>query len=382
MSGAYCAVGQGVDRWEMSSMMDEKRDTLLYKKIYGCLLGGLIGDAMGAPTEDLTYQEIHDRFGYVEDFEGSGTDDSAIKLVLCDAILASGGRVTADEFSEAFLRNKEKYYHLFFIPVKNMFHKVESRLELPVYAGLGNMQSSSSAMSISPMGIINACDPRQAAVETYDVAGLIHGGVSTFCRDGACAMAAAVAEAMSPESTVESVISAAGDYLHKISSAEMRDQIFAVMKLARETADYEKFRAQFYKTMLRDIVSDSRETVPCVLALFYLAKGNPVTAIQYAANFGRDADTIGAMAGALSGAYAGIGGIRPSWVEKVEGSYGQGQVNSKGAEKEISKSAAQGVADDIVEMPDQRELADRLCEIVIRRSQEAVALQQRVQSLL
>lgn len=363
-------------------MMNQKRDTLLYKKIYGCLLGGLIGDAMGAPTEDLTYQEIEERFGYVEDFEGSGTDDSAIKLVLCDAILASGGRVTADEFSEAFLRNKETYYHLFFIPVKNMFHKVESKLELPVYAGLGNMQSSSSAMSISPMGIINACDPRQASLETFDVAGLIHGGVSTFCRDGACAMAAAVAEAMNPAATVDSVIWAAAEYLHRISSAQMRDQISAVMSLARETADYEKFREEFYKTMLREIVSDSRETVPCVLALFYLAEGNPVTAIQYAANFGRDADTIGAMVGALAGAYAGIEGINESWVEKVENTYGRQQLNSKGAEKEKGKSTAQGAADDIVEMPDQRVLADQLYDIVIKRSQEAAAVQKKVNALM
>ena len=70
---------------------------------------------------------------------------------------------------------------------------------LPVNAGMGNMQSSSSAMSISPMGLINACNPRQAALETYDVAGLIHSGDTNFCRDAACAMAAAVAEAMKPK---------------------------------------------------------------------------------------------------------------------------------------------------------------------------------------
>lgn len=348
--------------------MENRRESLLYKKIYGCLLGGLIGDAMGAPTEDLTYEEIKERFGYVTDFEGSGTDDSAIKLVLCDAVLASGGHVTADEFAEAFMRNKDKYYDLFFIPVKNMFHKVESKLELPVYAGLGNMQSSSSAMSISPMGIINACDPRQAALETYDVAGLIHGGASTFCRDGACAMAAAVAEAMKAETNVEAVAEAAVKYLHKISSAEMRNTIETVMELARNTGSYEVFRKVFYQGMLRDIVSDSRETVPCVLALFYLADGNPVTAIQYAANFGRDADTIGAMVGALAGAYAGVDGLDAGWVRKVEESYGQKQENSK------------AVATDVV-MPDQRVLAEQLMDIVIKRRVEAEDVRNQLKAL-
>ncbi|MCB7318536.1 ADP-ribosylglycohydrolase family protein [Lacrimispora sp. 210928-DFI.3.58] len=334
------------------------RDSLLYKKIYGCLLGGLIGDAMGAPTEDLTYQEIEERYGYVEEFEGSGTDDSAIKLVLCDAIIESKGYVTADEFAEAFLRNKEAYYDMFFIPVKNMFHKIESKLELPVYAGLGNMHSSSSAMSISPMGIINACNPRQAALETYDVAGLIHAGVSTFCRDGASAMAAAVAEAMDPQADVESVVEAASAYLHRTSSWEMLENIEKGMRLARETGDYKKFREEFYKHMLRDIVSDSRETIPCVLALFYLAEGDPVKSIQYAANLGRDADTIGAMVGALAGAYAGIDGFRPAWIDKVEATYGQKQKNSKAVKTEAV-------------MPDQRRLAEQLMEIVEKRRQEA-----------
>ena len=342
--------------------MSDMRDALLYKKIYGCLLGGLIGDAMGAPTEDLTYQEIEERFGFVSEFEGSGTDDSAIKLVLCDAVLASEGYVTADEFAEAFLRNKDRYYDLFFIPVKNMFHKVESKLELPVYAGLGNMQSSSSAMSISPMGMINACDPRRAAQETFDVAGLIHGGVSTFCRDGACAMAAAVAEAMNPGTDVEKVVDAASRYLHKTSSWEMRENIEAGLSMARAAGSYEKFREEFYRKMLRDIVSDSRETVPCVLALFYLAGGDPVTAIRYAANFGRDADTIGAMVGALAGAYAGVDGLNPDWVEKVESTYGQKQENSKAVKTDV-------------EMPDQRVLAEQLMGIIEKRRRDAAAVQ-------
>ena len=173
------------------------QNTALYRHIYGSLIGGIIGDAMGAPGEGKTYQQIEEAHGWVTDFEGVGTDDTVIKHILCDAIIAHDGDITADEFAASFVKNKGQYRY-WYIPVRNMFHKIESGLELPVYAGLGNMQSSSSAMSISPMGLINACNPRQAAVETYDVAGLIHAGCSTYCRDGACAMAAAVAEAMRP----------------------------------------------------------------------------------------------------------------------------------------------------------------------------------------
>ncbi len=178
----------------------------------------------GRPGEGKTWQQIEEAHGWVEDFQGVGTDDTVIKHILCEAIIAHDGEITADEFAASFINNKDKIRY-WFIPVRNMFHKVESGLELPVYAGLGNMQSSSSAMSISPMGLINACNPRQAALETYDVAGLIHAGCSTFCRDAACAMAAAVAEALRPGATVESVLGASTKYLHEKSSQVMLEAI-------------------------------------------------------------------------------------------------------------------------------------------------------------
>ena len=291
---------------------------LLKEKIYGCLAGGLIGDAMGAPVENWNYTQIADKYGILEDFEGAGTDDSAVKLILCDALINNDGHITADEFATSFLKFKKEYYDLFYIPVRNMVHKLEDDLVLPVYAGMGNMQSSSSAMAISPMGIVNACDPRRAALETYDVAGLVHAGNTTFCRDAACAMAAAVAEAMKEDSTIDSVLKASTAYLHKKSSRVMFELIRESIEKAMELDSYEEYRKWIYENRTRNVVCDSRETVPVTFALFYLAEGDPSKSIIYGANFGRDADTIASMVGALSGAYKGINAFRTEWIEKVE----------------------------------------------------------------
>lgn len=293
-------------------------NNLLYKKILGCLAGGVIGDAMGAPVENMTYSDIEAKYGTVSDFEGEGTDDSAIKLILCDAIIKYNGTVTADEFAESFLRLEGKYWHLFYIPVRNMLEKLKAEVVLPVYAGMGNMQSSSSAMAISPMGIINAGNPGRAAAETFDVAGLIHAGEATFCRDAACAMAAAVAQAMSAGTDVDSVLHAATAYLHPKSAIVMKNSIEEALSYARECKDYKKFREWFYANRLRTVISDSRETVPVALSMFYLAQGDPVQTILYAVNFGRDTDTIGTMAGALAGAFGGVGGIKAEWFDKLQ----------------------------------------------------------------
>jgi ADP-ribosylglycohydrolase len=291
---------------------------LLYNRVLGCLYGGEIGDAMGAPAEGKTYQQIIETFGEITDFAGYGTDDSAMKHILCDAIRRGRGYPTADTWAEEWLAQEDLFLkrHLFWIPVMNGFWKLRGQDITPREAGLGNMASSSSAMCISPMGIINAGNPRQAALETYDVASPIH---HNFCRDAACAMAAAVAMALHPGATVASVLDAAVAYLPPQSARIMREAIDTTMALAREASGYEAFRARYYaEQMLPGIaIADSRETVPVALALFYLAEGEPERTIVYGANFGRDADTIASMAGALAGAYAGGGAVPARWVEKV-----------------------------------------------------------------
>ncbi len=294
--------------------------TLLEDKIYGCLLGGLIGDAMGAPVEGKAYTQIVALFGPegVADFEGVGTDDTAIREQLIDAILSSGGSVSCDEFAASFYTFRQANYAKWWVPVRNMYHKLDSKVALPVDAGWGNAPSSSSAMAISPMGILNAANPRQAALETFDVAGLIHSGPSGFCRDAACAMAAAVAQAFHPDASVGAIVEAATKYLHPVSAHEILRCIRDTRELADRAGGYEAFRSAFYGDWLRAEPCDSRETVPVALALFEMAEGEPERAIRWGVNFGRDADTIGTMVGGLCGAYRGASGLPPHWVSKVE----------------------------------------------------------------
>ena len=88
-------------------MIFDNGHSLLYDKILGCLIGGEIGDAMGAPAENKTYQEIADTYGTISEFSGFGTDDSALKHILCDAIDASGGYPTADDWAAQWLKQEE-----------------------------------------------------------------------------------------------------------------------------------------------------------------------------------------------------------------------------------------------------------------------------------
>ena len=63
-------------------MTEDVTSTVLYKKTLGCLLGGLIGDATGTPTEGKHYTFIEENFGWVDDFSCDGTDDTLMKALL------------------------------------------------------------------------------------------------------------------------------------------------------------------------------------------------------------------------------------------------------------------------------------------------------------
>ena len=303
--------------------MSDPRDTEFYSKALGCLMGGLIGDAMGTPTEGKHYREIESEFGWVDDFSCDGTDDTIMRDLLVEALVRSDGYATLDDWAAVWL---DRWDAIFGVKINKLFISVLHTAQklrrhcVPRMVALGNMPSSSSAMCIARVGIINACNPRRAAEQAYGLAGLIHTHDVGFCQDGAVAIGAAVAAAFEPEATVESICAAARVHLLPHSGQEMRQRIDAALVLAHQLADYGAFRREVYEQsdhFFCRITCDSRETVPLTFALLALAEGDPERAVIYAANLGRDTDTIGAMVGGITGALAGVAGFRSSWLERV-----------------------------------------------------------------
>ncbi|MHB1318193.1 MAG: ADP-ribosylglycohydrolase family protein [Anaerolineae bacterium] len=304
--------------------MGDLASSVLYDKALGCLLGGLIGDAMGTPTEGKDPQYIEEHFGWVDDFDGTGTDDTLMKTWLAEALIETGGYATLDDWARTWVARwgavTAEQRRKFFISVLHTIEKLRNGQGVPRMVALGNMPSSSTAMCISPVGIVNACNPRQAALQAYSLAALIHVQDVGFCQDGASAMAAAVAEAFCADATVESIIAAARAAILPVSGREMLERIDRILDLAQHQRDYPEFRQAVYDlgdSFLTPIMCDSRETIPLTLGLFLLAHGDLETAVIYCANLGRDADTIASMCGAIAGAYRGASGIRADWVDKA-----------------------------------------------------------------
>ncbi|HJN49792.1 MAG: ADP-ribosylglycohydrolase family protein [Pseudomonadales bacterium] len=314
----------------IDDMETDAISTQLYAKALGCILGGVIGDALGTPSEGKDYRAIEDKFGWIDDFEGTGTDDTIMKNLLARALIKTQGYAGRDDWAQEWLDDWMAIFgdkrDKFFTSVIHTAQKLRLH-SIPRMAALGNMPSSSSAMAIAPVGIVNACRPRQAAQQAYDVASLIHIHDVGFCQDAAAAIAAGIAEAFKPNATVESMLVAATAFLDPLSGSEMRERIEQALELANQCVDFKQFRNAVYEqrdVFFKPLICDSRETVPLTLALFALSKGDFEKAVTYGANFGRDSDTNACMVGGLTGALAGVDGIKSQWTAKIL-AYGGGE---------------------------------------------------------
>ena len=88
-------------------------NTELFDRVYGCLIGGAIGDALGAPVEGWSYTRIREEYDRIEEFEsyslpyssgepGVVTDDTTLRHYLCYAIAEHGRRITPEEYADVW----------------------------------------------------------------------------------------------------------------------------------------------------------------------------------------------------------------------------------------------------------------------------------------
>jgi ADP-ribosylglycohydrolase len=279
------------------------------------IVGARVGDAMGAPTEGMSFEEIERRLGWVSTFTGDGTDDSLMATLLAEALVASGGHAGPDEWGTHIVANRDRILEKrdsFFVSVLHATEKLAYGF-VPRRVAAGNMPSSSSAMCIWPVGLIHVGNPRTAASHAYGLAALIHAGEADFCQDAAAAVAAAIATALRPGSGISDATEAALAVIHPVSGAAMRTLIADSVTAADESPDYKEFRKRYREEFARPIQCDARETVPAAFALAALAGGDLALGVEYAANFGRDSDTVATITGALCGALTAPDDIPARW---------------------------------------------------------------------
>ena len=329
----------------------------LKDKFAGCLIGGAIGDGLGTSTEGRFPSDIRERFGgRVEDFmppfapkpdgrhkgDGHISDDTLMVLALCRAYLARNGQLDAHDmvtfclpeivdkptWVPEYQRDMILLERLFY-PEKYLYLRLRLASVNPREAGIGNMVNCGAAMYASPVGLMNAGDPDMAYLRAVNV---FSAHQHSYGLEAAAVMAACVAEALRPLATVDSVIHTA----LRLAKDGTRRAIEAVISAARlaplddETTLQTHLRAamQPFDTMQGGVQEFERagaypsqlhsiEELPIALAYIAIAQGDYTAAVLGAVNYGRDADSIAGMAGAIIGALRGRRGLPQRWVSEI-----------------------------------------------------------------
>lgn len=302
----------------------------LKDKILGGLYGQALGDAWGMPAYFDVDQTWDAYGGWITEFlpgpadhpvhfglpPGRITDDSEQAFSLARAFIAHGG-VTLDAAVEAIITwyarvggDDSPYVG----PSTRRGVQALKRGEDPHTTGTWG-DTNGAAMRISPVGLLHPGDPMGAIEDAATVCIPTHN--TNVAVSGACAVAAAVAVAMIDGVTLDAVISAGmlGAELGRMKGRRwlgpsVTRRIQMAVDIARGPGD-ELARLRRISEVIGASLSVP-ETVGAAFGVLVMANGDPRQTAIYAANLAGDADTVGAIAVAMAGAYKGIDAIDPA----------------------------------------------------------------------
>jgi poly(ADP-ribose) glycohydrolase ARH3 len=294
-------------------MRDSNRDQLL-DNFLGSAMGTFVGDALGEPVEGWPHRAIYSRFGLLDKLvrgEGRYTDDTQMMIGVLETLVENGGfdpAVCARKFQENFDPTRGYGRRIF-----GVMERIRQGISWDQVGtdSFGN----GGAMRIAPIGCFCYHDLQAIKDNAILSARITHNHPEGLA--GAAAQATAVGLALQHSLSSEPI--EPDKFVDKITSQVIDiDRGFAgsvegIKSLPKGSVlEMIGAIAGRYKLSLRAI-----ESVPAAIGAFVLTDSFR-DALVLAVNLGGDTDTIGAMAGAIAGAYYGYGQIPKVWLKPLE----------------------------------------------------------------
>ena len=292
----------------------QRDQSLRERKAVGCLVGLAVGDALGDVGRDDEYRK---RYGLATELHrnAKSTDDTEFALLTARTLIDCQGDLTTDAVLRAWQRYILDQGGVFERGGQPLYGAVANlrRGILPPLSGRDNVAhyDDGAAMRIAPLGIVCAGDPQRAAQLAAIDAEISHHADGIWAAQ---AIAAAVAVAM-VDGTTAQVLSAA---THPIpEDSWLGRSLHRAMEICDAADQMEDAWEALHSELWTPSHSAAAEAIPQALAIVRMADNDFRRGLFWAANFGRDADTIGAIVGALAGARHGIDVIPPHWIDVV-----------------------------------------------------------------
>lgn len=311
-------------------------ESYLYAQILGGLYGQALGDAWGMPALVNPNQTWNAYNGWIDELipapsdhpvhagfkAGQVTDDTQQALALAQAIIADG-TITVESAANAIVTWYNQIDGDNSPYVGPSTRQAVSALmagQDPRYTGLRG-DTNGGAMRVSPIGLIHPGKPEDAVSDA--VIACIPTHFTDVAVSAACAVAAAVAQAMTPDATLESIIDMAiwGADMGRQQGApwmgaSVARKIDFAVQLASDVNLSERDRIQNLYDLIGSTLA-AADAVPCAFGVLAMAEGNPVDTAVFAAALSGDADTVGAIACAIAGAWHGVEAIPVDFVDTL-----------------------------------------------------------------
>lgn len=286
----------------------------------GCMLGLALGDALGGPTEGKTAKGIAERWGRISGFlspDQSGSDDTEHALFNARLLLRDGRELDAARIADAWLSDIVGTANAFkgagfseMMTIRNL----RAGLRPPASGRHLHSWSDGLAMRVAPFGIVWPGNPGEAARLAATDGSVSNDGEGVLAGR---LVAAAVASAMGGDS-LEGVLQQALSAIPEDSWCAR--SVRTCVRIGREAVDvWSAIPPLLDAVALRRYywTDVAPEAVGLAFGLIAASRGKPEAAILGGVNIGRDADTIAALAGAVTGALSGEEALPEEWRRRV-----------------------------------------------------------------
>ncbi|WP_329216313.1 ADP-ribosylglycohydrolase family protein [Streptomyces sp. NBC_01485] len=277
----------------------------------GALLGLAVGDALGAPAENMKPSEIRARWGRITGYvseKPAGTDDTEY-AIFSGLLLARHGSALTPAHVEAAWHQwiadlDEGPFRGAGFSERGTLENLRRGLAAPISAQHRHAWSDGLAMRAAPFGVFAAGRPAEAARLVAIDGAVSHDGEGIY---GGQAVAAGVAAAMAGAPAIAVVASALAVIPEDSWTARSLRRAVTVAHRGERAVRSAVVIGGYPWTDL------APEAVALAFGAYAAADGDFREAVLTAVNMGRDADTTAAVAGALAGATQGVSAIPPEW---------------------------------------------------------------------
>lgn len=286
----------------------------LRSKFLGSLVGTGVGDALGASLEGwymVPYGEVQalaDRRSLLV-----YTDDTHMAIGVAESLIENEG-FDGEHMTHTFIKNYDREPYRGYGPgPPRIFRMIKSgeawdKASEKLYRG--GSYGNGSAMRIAPIGLFYHDDPAQLKEVAHKSSQITH--AHELGRQGAALQAYAIA--LATNATPFSPFNR-DDFLRRLSNL-IEHEVYREKLRSIERLMGEGDKAKVVLELGNGI--EAFNSVPTAIYSFLTRPQSFEEAVLYAISLGGDTDTIGAMTGAISGAYLGIEAIPEKWRERLE----------------------------------------------------------------